>query len=319
MDQAGTPSAASHVEAMLRAELARGDRALGGVAPVLTHMLASAGHALVNEDVVARLRGMLSDCARQLIAAGQMGPKRSEPDRQSVDNLSDYLAENGPVLSHLYALAMEGHLTQRLEHRSSIDPVLSPLLQELIASEQSEIAELAMTALAAQARFVQSQRRMTLSITDLPAQLFHMVLESWESWARTAVLENGVSSQASTVKLREEYDEASTRLGLFTRLTGSMRKGVIAGLELEHAGFALFVTSLASLTRQPRDLAILACHERQAARLALGLRAAGLEAATIERQFLLLEPSERLPSNMGEISPGQAAYLLAQSPAWKGG
>ena len=53
----------------LRQELARGDMALAGVAPVLSHLLSSPGQALVSEDVLARMRGMLGDLARQLLVA----------------------------------------------------------------------------------------------------------------------------------------------------------------------------------------------------------------------------------------------------------
>lgn len=318
MDQAATTPAPAQVKAMFQAELARGDRALSGVAPVLSHMLASSGHALVNEDVVARLRGMLADSACQLLDAGQTEASQSRPSQKSIESLADHLAENGPILSHYYALAMEAHLARRLEQRSGLDPVLTPLLQELIASDHSETADLAMSTLAAQSRFVQAQRRMSFPLIELPARLFHRVLQSWKSWTQHSKLPDGVSQQAAETKLRGSYDEATTRLGLLTRLTGSMRKGAIAGLELDHAGLALFATALAVLTRQPRDLAVLACHDRQAARLALGLRAAGLDQNAIERQFLLLEPAERLPRELGEIDPEHAAYLLSQSTAWRG-
>ncbi|MEL7197207.1 MAG: hypothetical protein AAGL10_02740 [Pseudomonadota bacterium] len=326
MDHASTPTATrsatspdtGSVEGILRTQLAKGDRALSGVAPVLSHMLASSGHALVNEDVVARLRGMLSDCARQLIDAAQTDAALVRPDQSQVDSLADHFAENGPILSHLYTLAMEGHLASRLEQQSSLDPMLSPLLQELIASDQNELADLAMVTLAAQSRFIQAQRRMVFPITELPARLFHAILESWQDWTRNSGKADGMSEQAAAVTLRSSYDEASTRLALLTRLTGAMRNGAIVGLELEHAGLSLFATCLATLTRQPRDLAILACHDRQAARLALGLRASGLDQTTIERQFLLLVPGERLPRDLDHIDPAKAANLLSQSAAWKG-
>lgn len=314
VDAAVNQIATPQIEAMLRAELARGDRALGGVAPVLSHMLASAGHALVNEDIIARLRGMLNDCARQLLEPSSVKRASSPAKPELVDALADELAANGPVLTHFYALAMEGHLTHRLEQRSSIDTVLSPLLQELVASDQPEVAEIAMAALAAQSRFIQAQRRMKMPVSELPAQLFHAVLKHLRSF--DGVERETVINVTST--LRSQYDEAATRLGLLTRLTGAMHKGAVAALELDHAGLALFVTALAALTRGPRDLAVLSCHEHQGARLALGLRAAGLDERAIERQFLLLEPAERLPQNLGDLAPERAAALLSHSAAWKG-
>jgi len=70
---------------------------------------------------------------------------------------------------------------------------------------------------------------------------------------------------------------------------------------------------LAHLTRQPRELAILACHERQAARLALSLRAAGLKRADVARQFMLLHGDFALPEGFDGLSIDQAASLLATS------
>ncbi|KPQ22796.1 MAG: hypothetical protein HLUCCX21_05985, partial [Porphyrobacter sp. HL-46] len=57
------------VEAILRDQLVREERALGSVVPVLHHLLASEGQTLVSEAVLARVRGMLADLAAQLLAA----------------------------------------------------------------------------------------------------------------------------------------------------------------------------------------------------------------------------------------------------------
>jgi hypothetical protein len=298
------------VEAILRDELARGNRALSGVAPVISHMLESSGHALVSDAIVARLRGMLAHLARQLLSAGLPVGQQGGVDDEAIDAVADGLAGDSAVLNHLYAVAMEGHLTERLEQRSSVDPVLSPLLQELIASDQAAIAELAMNALAAQSRFTQSQRRMELPLGELPAELFLSVLKRFKKMP----LNFDQEAAARTNKaLKASYDEGAGRIGLFTRLVSSMRGAAVATLELDHAGLALFTTGIAVLTRQPRGLAILACHERQAARLALSLRASGLSAEGIERQFLLLEPSEMLPDGIGAMPPERARELLGPS------
>ncbi len=298
------------VEAILKDELARGNRALSGVAPVISHMLESSGHALVSDAIVARLRGMLNDLALQLLSAGQSATEHDKVDEGAIDQVADTLSSDGEVLNHLYALAMEGHLTERLEQRSSVDPVLSPLLQELIASDKPTIAELAMATLAAQSRFTQSQRRMELPLGELPSQLFVNVLKRFKKSKfdiEPAAMSNAIKA------LKVGYDEGAGRLGLLARLVSSMRGGAVAALELDHAGLALFTSGIAALSRQPRDLAILACHERQAARLALSLRAAGLSAEAIERQFLLVEPAEMLPDGIAAMAPGKAQDLLAAS------
>lgn len=294
------------IERALKDELASGDRVLRGVPPVLTHMLASPGQSMVSEAIVSRLRGMLEGLAHQLLRSKK---DPGSPERE-VDRLSTALSGDSVVLSFCYALAMEAHLTERLERRASIDPVLSPLMQELVASNVPSTAELAMNTLAAQSRFIQAQRRMELPLSELPAELFHTVLKRWES------LDRGDPAVAPAVKaLKSSYDEGSSRVGLLARLVSAMRGGALAALEIEHAGLALFASALASLSKQPRELAVLACHERQAARLALSLRAAGLDSPVIERQFLLLDPSTRLPVEIGSISVSRAAEMLSGANA----
>lgn len=303
MDRTETTSA----EAILKDELARGNRALRGVAPVISHLLETSGPALVSDAIVARLRGMLADLARQLLAVGPNPARRDVVEPLAIDALADTLAGDPALIGHLYALAMEGHLTERLQQRVSLDPVLSPLLQELIASDQPATAELAMSVLAAQSRFVQSQRRMELPIGELPSELFLRVLELFADCP--AGLLAADAAQACTT-LKRHFDEGAGRIGLLARLISSMRAGAVATLDLDHAGLALFASGLSALTAQPRDLAVFSCHEGQTARLAISLRAAGLPPEAIEAQFVLLGPLAMLPSGITGMPPERAQALL---------
>ncbi len=296
------------IEAILKDALAKGDRALSGVTPVLTHLLANTGDSLVSDAIVARIRGMLSDISAQLVLAA-----RTEDDpvaEQSLDRFAEELHEDSAVLSHCYALAVEGYLGERFEQRAKIDQVLTPLLQELIASDQPAVGELAMECMAAQSRFVQSQRRMQLPLGELPAELFFAILRRWENHCRRFEL---AIEEASYQSLRQRYDEGTSRMGQFARLVSAMRGGIHAALDLKHAGLALFASAVSAATRQPRELAVLACHERQTARLALTLRAANLDADAIEKQILLVESAERLPSGLETISPQRASALLGHA------
>lgn len=297
MDRSDTTFA----DLILTDELARSTRALRGVAPVLAHLLESDGTALVSDAIVARLRGMICDLARQLLAAAHGDASLSE-------KLADHLAGDETVIEHLYALAMEGHLTERLEQRVALDPVLSPLLQELIASDQPATAELAMNVLAAQSRFCQSQRRMELPIGELPPELFGRVLEIL-SVADLGLEPSNIAEGVASLK--RDYDEASGRISLLSRLVWSLRGAAIAALDLSHAGLAIFASALAMLTRQDRDLAVLACHDRQAVRFALGLRAAGADAEAIESQLALLGGTQEIPAALATMSADRAQDLLA--------
>ena len=305
-------TAASHVEHALRVELAQGDKVLSGVTPVLTHLLASNGSSLVNEAVVARVRGMLGDLSRQILMAANVGGSLAQPDHTEQDQLADYLASDSAVLSHLYATAMEWQFTERLERKQSIDPVLGPLLQELIGSDDARTAEMAMNTMAAQSRFVQCLRRMEMPLSELPAEHFLHILR--RSVAFVSEHTKGGSGEGVQA-LKRTYDESATRVGLLGRLVAGMGNAARAALDLEHAGFALFSTALGMLTRQPRELAVLACHERQGARLALSLRAAGLEELEIIRQFALLEPGKALPNGIDGLSVAHAQEIIGHSPA----
>lgn len=299
------------VEAAIRVELTREYRGLVGVAPVLGHMLVNSGNALVSDAIVARVRGMLNDLAHQLISrlphgeqSGAAGPE------EGVDRLADQLAQDAPILTYLHAAAIESVLVERLDLKSSIDPVLTPLWQELVASEDFATGEAAMQALASQSRFLQTQRRMQHPLDELPSEILERVLRIWVRGTSIGD-EPDVSAAMRAIKL--EYDEAETRLGLISRLVGAMRSGMIAALEIEHAGLALFVTALAQASGQSRELAVLACHQDQAMRLAISLKASGLEAPAVERQLLIFEPTLGIINDVAAISIERARELLSAS------
>jgi len=301
------------VEAFLRDELARENRAVTAVVPVLRHLLSSDAHALVSDAIVARVRGMVVDCAAQLLGAmaGSDPAIRAQAliDPGALDSMADALLGDEPLLAFCHALANESLLTERFQQRQTIDPVLSPLLQELIASDEPLIAALAMSTLAAQSRYVQSQRRMELPLGELPAELFHALVA--RGLAQTA----DETGRAGLERLQLGYDEAASRLALLARLVAAMRRGAVAALALDHAGLALFATALAAHTRQPRAASVLACHEGQGARLALTLRSAGLSLPVIERQFMLVEPAARMPRAVGTLTAERAAALLGADEA----
>ena len=307
MDCAATGS----LETVLRDELAREDRALHSVAPVLRHLLVSEGQALVNDAVVARVRGMLGDLAAQLLAgaAGRDPTLRGNGriDFAEIDKLADALTEEPALLAFCYAQACEAQLLERLEQRASIDPVLSPLMQELIASEKPRVAELAMAVLTAQSRFVQTQRRMELPMAELPADILDRVLRHF---VQVHPVE-GTDLREPFGWFRRDFDEAAGRLGLLTRLVAAMRRGAVACLALDNAGLSLFASGMAGLAQMPRDTALLSFQSGQGARLALAMRAAGAAAATIEQAFLLAHPGGTLPRGLDTIPADQARALLA--------
>jgi hypothetical protein len=135
------------VEQVLREELAQGDVAIASARPILRHLLISEEHALFSDEVVARIRGMLLDIARQLLeahaeAAGAADRTGFMAARE--DALAARLCGDEAFLAHAHALALEAQLLERIEARSGIDPVLSSLVQELAAGDDAAVAGLAM-------------------------------------------------------------------------------------------------------------------------------------------------------------------------------
>jgi hypothetical protein len=304
------------VEEVLRDELAQGDAVIGTIAPILRHLLANDDHSLFNDEIVARVRGMVDHLARQVLDAiedAQGAGARHDHDAAAVDHVIAALVERSALLAHVHAQALEFQLAERLQARLALDPVLSPLLQALIASPDSATAAAAMALLAAQARFVQAQRRMQLPLGELPADLFHAMLQT----LRGIEAEPEVLAAAEKA-MRAGYDEGRNRLGLMARLVMGMGGGATAALAIGHAGVGLFLTALSLGAGQDRDLTALAAHEGQLARLALALRAAGVRPDAVEEQFLAIHPDFSLPEGFEGLGADRAAAMLARSFAGAG-
>lgn len=297
------------VDAILRDEMARSNRALRSLAPVIAQMLDSDGPSLVTDAIVARLRGMMSDIARQLLAVAVIEGSDAHSTQDAKAQLVASFSSDEPLIDHLYAVALEGVLIEGLEKRASIDPVLSPLMQELIASKNPEVAQLAVAALAAQSRFTRNVGRMTHPIGELPQEILASVLDHLHN------LEPKLSKPQiakAIAKTKGEFDEGLGRIGLLARLCSTMHGGAIAALDLNHSGLALFVSAASSLTRTPRDSVVFACHEGQSVRLALILLAAGLTGERVEAQTSLLGARFALPSQIVGLSAADAVSALRE-------
>lgn len=308
-----------NVEDVLRLELAEGDAMIGTLGPILRHLLATDDHSLFSDETIARVRGMVGSLARQLLhaeadAAGVEFPENFVAER--ADPLTGALMNHAALLNHLHALTIEWQLAKRLHSRNGVDPVLSPLLQALIASSDPDTATAAMTALAAQARFVQGLRRMELALTELPGDLFHTALVTQRTLAGDA---EGAASEVAETRLRAHFDESRGRLGLLARLVTGMGGGAIAALSIDHAGVAIFLTALSIGSGQDRDLAVISTNDRQLARLALALRAAGLKPAAVEEQFVYLHPDVALPEGFEQLRADRAAALLSTATPHRAG
>lgn len=304
-------------ESAMRRELARGEAAMASVAPVLGYLLASDDQALFGDDILARLRGMMADmalqlCSRAVREAGGVLPVL--PDEPAVLALMASLARAPALLEHLHALALEWRLTERLQGQLALDPVLSPLLQVLIASDADKVSALARHVLAAQARFAQNQRRMQIPLGELPPEVLDLALAAMRTHATAPAGHDGGGvaawAERAEAAIRDSYDESATRLGLLSRLVAVLDEGAVAALRPDHAGLALFATALAQASGQSREESLWSMQEGLTSRLALALRSAGLSVGQIGEIMLALHAAAVPPAGVLRISPERARILL---------
>ncbi len=302
------------VDAALRAELARGDMALSTLTPVLTHFLNTHDRSLFSDSIIARVRGMLRSASHRLlrVEAEEIGANDMFAYAEArADALGEELARHAAFLGHCHALAIEWQLADRLRGRNGIDPVLSPLLQSLVASEDAELADAAMGTLAAQARFIEQQKRMEMPLAELPEDQFANFISVWRR-QREDLSEDLATAVEGRIRQMRAANEA--RLSLLDRTISGLGQRADVALSLTHAGAALFLTALAHRAGQERDIAVVSTNDRQLVRFALSLRAAGLSAAETRAQLRCLHPDATMPATIEQVGTADARALLESSP-----
>ncbi len=299
--------------ASLAEDVAAARGAVANVVPILRHLLRSDDNSIFSEEIVARVRGMVADMARQLIVALGEAAGHAEPEawaHKAAGELAHMLADNPVFIEHFHGIALEWQWTERLAQSHALDPVLPPLLQAQMANPDPSASAAAMNLLAAQARFCQNQRRMQMPLGELPGDLLHIALVSMRTYV-------GADGDADTFGLlaersiRSRFDEGRGRLGQMRRVLDAMGEHALDALTLDRAGVALFLSALARGSGLTREAVILTTVDSQLLRLALALRASGLSAEAAAAQVLALHPDAKLPSDALAQGPDAAAALLA--------
>lgn len=302
------------VEVRFGEELALADEAMANARPILRHLLGNDDHALFSDRIVAQVRSLIEDLARQLAFALEdaLGhPDARERATDAAPQLARALIASPSIIGHAHALALEALAAERLASRLSLDPVLSPLLEALIASPDRDTSATAVALLAAQARFVQAQRRGELPLAELSGALLDVTLSTMRAHCGGDDPVRGRIAAVLESAVRGNFDESASRLGLLHRLADGMGSDASVALDIGHAGVALFVTALGDKAGIGRDAAVLATAESQLPRLALALLASGAKPAAIEQQLFALHADATLPEGFATLSADRAATLLA--------
>jgi len=312
---ATTGADAGAIETLLRDDLFHADQAMVHLGPILRHLLRNDDSSIFSDEVIARVRGMLADIARQLVQA--LGEAAGHSDaaawaREAGPGLADMLAGNQALLNHLHMLAVEWQLTEKLQGRLGIDPVLTPLLQDIIASQDHDLAARGMNLLAAQARFGQAIRRMQVPLIELPVDLHHITLMTMHAYVANDP--SGVAAADLAERtLRKCRNEAASRLDLLAYAVTSADSDPADALSLQQAGVALFLTALGLHTGLSREIAVMCTTESQMPRLALTLAAARVSREGLIDTFNALHPDIAIPEGLAQLHQDRAASLLAAS------
>ncbi|MDT0507980.1 hypothetical protein [Novosphingobium sp. MMS21-SN21R] len=305
------------IETLLRDDLFHADQAMLHMAPILQHLLRNDDSSIFSDEIIARVRGMFADIARQLVQA--MGEAAGHVDagawaREAGPGLAEMLASNQALLTHVHMLAVEWQLAEKLQGRQGIDPVLTPLLQDLIASPDPDLAARGMNLLAAQARFGQAIRRMQMPLTELPGELHAATLAMMRAYV--ADDPSGVAAaELAEMSLHKARAGAASRIDLLSYAISASGARSSATLSLQNAGVALFLTALGLGAGLERETAVMCTTESQMPRLALSLAAAGIDRDGLVETFAALHPDIALPPALEDLHPDRAAAMLASSQA----
>ena len=310
IETSSRPTGASSLTDEVRAQLARGEAVLQSAPAMLRHLVTGEVGALFADDVLARVRGMIAHLADQLVQAVSREYARGGalPSGISARVIAGDLAAHSAILSHLHAVALEWQLSERLEARFGLDPVVAPLVQSLVSSWQDEAQALAAQLLAAQARWCRAQRRMELPLAELPADVLHAALLALRAQAGG----ENAWALAAEASLRGGFDEAAGRLALAARLVTSLGARATSSLSILDGGVALFLSALSHCAAISREAAVLTVQETQAVRLVLQLRRAGLRAERALEQAVVLHPDAALPVELNLLNDRQIGEILAR-------
>lgn len=299
-------------ESAVRDRLTQADKALKGAAPYMQFRVFGENQPFLSDEVVARVRGMLLDVANQFTAQLRGSANMTSFDEALTDTLTNSLAVRlasvPAILEHAYAASCEWLVTMRMQARSNVDPVVSPLLQCMIADRGIATSQSAMQFLSAQTKYAQDQRRMKLPVAEMSAALLPLLYGVWRDVAEQYGVHYEEIVQAERA-VEARTAGAMSRTNTISRfLTDVGNSRAFSALE---AGVALFVSAIATATKQHRDSVVMAMNEESPVRFALMLRAAGLSTNGIEEQFLAIRAETGQLSGVEMLPQDRAAHILS--------
>lgn len=297
----------SDAEVALRRAFANADRASDFGRSVFAHIAHTPILDVVSEESWSRTYAALASLAMGVLD-GLVGAVGVHHQPAEVDVVLRVLSECQALVEHLRADVIEWQLTQRLHDTLALDPVSSPVLQQLVVQPDHRAAATAF--LAAQMRWCQSHARMYMALADLPPAVQGQVCAVIQALGAG---EPDLADRANALcaDMRNAYDPAADREVCATQALEHMSLEFADALRVQEMGVAVFLTALARLTMQPRATVTGWTERAQAPRLAVALRAAGMSPGDIQQQLFAFHGDAGLGAGVAEIEPQQASAMLA--------
>lgn len=258
--------------ALLRQADAQARQALAVPALVRQKLLPEQAQALREDDL--SLTGGFVDSLAARLAEALTGSAELTPDiaRQAV-------LAHAPTTRLLFARAIEARLCRHSPLIGLATPELPPRVESQVGDAQDELAEAAMALIIAQSRFLSRAQAFAIDPDELPPETLHGLVRTC-----LAVLQDRPGSDALALDRAGEaflqgFDERRGRphrLMRFCHLFELPRSG--DGWSLADNGPSLIVAMIERASRLPAELLFDMLRDADLARLAVVLRACGIEA-----------------------------------------
>lgn len=301
--------------ALLRQAEVQARQAMAVPALVRQHLLPESAQAL-REDDLSLTGGFAESIAARLseaLAGSDDAGRTGEMARHVV-------ISHGPTIRLLHARAIEARLCRHTGLIGLNIPELPPRVETQVADAQDELSEAAMALIIAQSRFLSRAQAFVIDLDELPPEILHGLVRLALAWLQDQPGTDPVALGLAGNALLQGFDERRGRphrLMRFCHLFTLPRAG--DDWALADNGPSLVMAMLERVSGLPSDLLFDMLRDADLARLAVVLRACGVDADIATRllqelaMLASLRPEDVATSaDLRALTTEDAARLLAQ-------
>ncbi len=300
--------------ALLRQAEMQARQAMAVPALVRQHLLPESAQAL-REDDLSLMGGFIDSIAARLSEALAVDGDPVEPG----DLVRHVVLAHAPTARLVHARAVEARLCRHSGLVGLHVPELPSRIESQVSDAQDELAEAAMALIIAQSRFLSRAQAFALDLDEFPPEILHGLVRLALAWLQGQPGADPLALAGASDALLQGFDERCGRphrLMRFCHLFALPRAG--DDWSLADNGPSLVMAMVERASDLPSDLLFDMLRDPDMARLAVVLRACGLEPDTAARllQGLAMIASLRVEdvpaaADLRALPSDDAARLLA--------